>query len=308
MINRHAIILALSLSCLQFAPALADELLTFNGGKIQCTVLQESETAVTTLIGESVIRFQQNDIKSVVRNSKVLDRPESTTTGIPAYSYIMPTLAKQAWAVDLHQIPATVIDKGVLKHVPYKSHRVAVDCEINVYGDPQNPAGVEVGLLGKYLSHDKAKERCLQFVSSLLNESTDRAILAAIKREKDLVVHGDLTFEITPPTADDAYKGWWISVYSEKALDSFRASDEELQAITTKHIAPEPVTDVPSAPPAPSVVRADAVDIERWSPSDYGYARPVTSNSSSSTSGGRVYVRGYYRKDGTYVRPHTRRK
>lgn len=28
----------------------------------------------------------------------------------------------------------------------------------------------------------------------------------------------------------------------------------------------------------------------------------------TSSSGGRVYVRGYYRKDGTYVRPHTRRR
>ena|SRR5687767_13513050 len=31
-----------------------------------------------------------------------------------------------------------------------------------------------------------------------------------------------------------------------------------------------------------------------------------SSNSSSSSSGGTVYVKGYYRKDGTYVRPHTR--
>ncbi|MCT3704275.1 hypothetical protein HZQ89_17910 [Elizabethkingia anophelis] len=29
--------------------------------------------------------------------------------------------------------------------------------------------------------------------------------------------------------------------------------------------------------------------------------------SSSSSSGGSVHVRGYYRKDGTYVSPHTRR-
>jgi hypothetical protein len=33
----------------------------------------------------------------------------------------------------------------------------------------------------------------------------------------------------------------------------------------------------------------------------------VRSAPSSGSSGGSVHVRGYYRKDGTYVRPHTRR-
>lgn len=36
--------------------------------------------------------------------------------------------------------------------------------------------------------------------------------------------------------------------------------------------------------------------------STYTYTYPAA----SSSSGGSVYVKGYYRKDGTYVRPHTR--
>lgn len=40
----------------------------------------------------------------------------------------------------------------------------------------------------------------------------------------------------------------------------------------------------------------------------YDYYSPQYSPSytPSSSKGGRVHVRGYYRKDGTYVRPHTR--
>lgn len=47
----------------------------------------------------------------------------------------------------------------------------------------------------------------------------------------------------------------------------------------------------------------------------YGYSSTKTQNTnnynynstSKSSSGGTVNVKGYYRKDGTYVRPHTRR-
>ena len=44
------------------------------------------------------------------------------------------------------------------------------------------------------------------------------------------------------------------------------------------------------------------------STSGYSYSSSSYSGSSgySGTGGGSVYVRGYYRKDGTYVRPHTR--
>jgi hypothetical protein len=57
--------------------------------------------------------------------------------------------------------------------------------------------------------------------------------------------------------------------------------------------------DRPAAPP-PSAVGAAAT-----APA---YSGPSTSMGSagSYSSDGRVHVRGYYRKDGTYVRPHTR--
>jgi hypothetical protein len=306
MLHRCTAVVTLLWIGFQCTSVIADELLTSQGGKIQCIVLQESEATVTTLIGESVIRFQRNDIERIVRAQKASTEAERTGTKLPSHSRVIQSLAAQSWAVDLHQIPATVIDKGVLKHVPYKSHRVAKECEINVYGDPGDPTGIEVGLFGKYLTYDAAKERCIEFVGSLLDDATNRAILAALKRDKDLVVHGDLTFEVTPPSADDAYGGWWISVYDEKSLGNHRAGDDELEAITTKHIGRKPSDSAPVVrPPPPSVrVGTPVADAEEWGPADYPYARPAT----SSSSGGRVYVRGYYRKDGTYVRPHTRRK
>lgn len=44
--------------------------------------------------------------------------------------------------------------------------------------------------------------------------------------------------------------------------------------------------------------------VDKPSPS---YSLPSPPSSDSYSGGGTVHVRGYYRKDGTYVRPHTRR-
>lgn len=65
----------------------------------------------------------------------------------------------------LVQIPATVIDKGVLRNVPYKSYR-AGDYEVNVYGDPDQPARVEIGVYRSLLTSQDAKHNCVDFLTS----------------------------------------------------------------------------------------------------------------------------------------------
>src|SRR5687768_9260968 len=57
------------------------------------------------------------------------------------------------------QIPATVVDVGQLKFIPYLSFRVGEDRELNVYGDPAAPACVEIGLYRSLLLLDREKER-----------------------------------------------------------------------------------------------------------------------------------------------------
>jgi hypothetical protein len=43
---------------------------------------------------------------------------------------------------------------------------------------------------------------------------------------------GDLTIEITPKTAPDAYGAWWISLYNRKALAKVRLTDAAYAKIT----------------------------------------------------------------------------
>jgi hypothetical protein len=89
----------------------------------------------------------------------------------------------------------------------------------------------------------------------------DRSAVWLLNQQADLKKQNDLTFEITPPTAEDAYMGWWVSVYSEKLLNSARASEQELQQITT-----------------PKVGGNQSADPSAWSAADIKLARGTAKN------------------------------
>jgi hypothetical protein len=87
-----------------------------------------------------------------------------------------------------------------------------------------------------------------------------------------------------------------VSVYGEPELDKVRASDKELKAIT---VSKESVAEKKTAT---KPLASDDEQLGQWNGDDLRYAR----SGKSKSSGGSVYVRGYTRKDGTYVQPHTR--
>lgn len=67
---------------------------------------------------------------------------------LPSWRVIANDLRTHDAVKSLVEIPATVIDVGDFINVPYKSFRVNNDVELNIYGDPENPAGVELGIYG----------------------------------------------------------------------------------------------------------------------------------------------------------------
>jgi len=295
---RNMVTLAAVVACWSWASLLpSDEIHMTVGGPLPCTVLQEDPSRVTVLFGASVLSLSPSTIEEIVRSDEPLAaEPAATSSGLPAYGEVMRRLARLPWAVGLRQIPATVIDVGVLRSVPYKSQRVAEDCEINVYGDPDSPAGVEVGLQGAYLNDAQSKTRCIEFMASLLPAL--RGNLLEMNREKSLLATGPLTLEVTPPSDADAYNAWWISAYNKGALERARASAAELAEVTEAHrayLAAHPPVKAAAKFPPPAV-QPGAVD-QTWAADDFRYARPVAGVP-------RVYIRGYTRVGGYYVQPH----
>lgn len=177
------------------------------------------------------------------------------------------------------QIPATVVEDGILRYVPYVSFRIGSDRELNVYGDLTAPACVEFGLYRTLLNSEEERRRCISYLSQIFPEVD----FSGVRLTGGKLLTGGIVVEVTPPDAADAYGGWWISAYSLPLIHAAAGTTASVSVV--------------------SYSRDDAALATDWSVSDLDSARQTASG-----HGGRVYVKAYTRKDGTYVRGHTRSK
>jgi len=286
---RSILFLSVLLVCAQ---ANADVVLLSQGERLEGVVLQQTDEQVTLCLKYGIVQLPRSDVLRIDIHKEDISTSQPTTR-LSSWEAAVRALAIKPWATGFTQIPPTVIDNGVMRDVPYKSHKCGRDYEMNVYGDPDAPAGIEIGVYRTLLNSAEAKQNCMDFITSLLGPE-DAAIVRAADKSKDLITRNGLTVEVTPPDAPDAYGGWWISVYDQKALDDARASAEELKAISVPKAAP--IQPLPMD--APNAASASSSD---WQPADMDNSRP-----SSDDAGKTVYVRGYYRQNGTYVNSYYR--
>jgi hypothetical protein len=234
---------------------------------------------------------------------KYSEEGDSSYDGRAFLSFFVAAFVKGRWDGEVTQIPATVIDKGVMKNVPYMSFRSG-NYEMNVYGDPAHPAGVEIGVYRELLGNVEAQEHCRTFMAGVMGNDADRLIARGLNATVDSKEREGCTFEVTPATAEDAYGGWWISVYSKSTLEGSRASTQELAAITApRKIASVKSISVTTQPLHTAKADTDTDTVAPRTADELTHSRDVGSKSSGSD--GQVYVRGYTRKNGTYVQPYT---
>ncbi|MBI3878061.1 MAG: hypothetical protein HY300_19225 [Verrucomicrobia bacterium] len=275
------------------------DILVLNGGQVVFgTIRSQGNDGYQLQRGTTTIKYANG---MVFRSYQRPQKRETAISGLPSWGDVVEGIALKPWGGNLKQIPATVVDKGVLRNVPYLSFRCGVDYEVNIYGDPEQPASIEIGCYRSLLKSAEAKENCIAVIAGLMrNEELKKAVISA-KRDKDLISVDEWVVEVTPPEGLDSYGGWWVSVYSEKMLDSQRASPAEMANITVNR----------------AQIGGAANSTSGWSQEDLRFARPASTppaitpaiQSSPANSGsGPVYVNGYTRKDGTYVHSYTRRR
>ncbi len=216
--------------------SLADTLVFSKGDPITGTVIQTNGEDLLFLTDHGTFNFGRSNIKEIKFDRNADASQTRSTNRLPDFKTAVLSLSGQTWSSSLTPIPATVIDKGILRNVPYVSFRCNEDYELNIYGDLEDPAGIELGVYRKLLNDETAKANCLKFISDLLGDSGDREVLRALSLQQDLKQRNGLSFEITPPTAEDAYEGWWVSVFSEAKLNRSRASEKELKKISVAKV------------------------------------------------------------------------
>ncbi len=223
---------------------------------------------------------------------------QPATRPLPKRARCRSVVSSRDWAKDFRQIPSTVIDKGVLRFIPYTSYR-AGEYELNVYGDPAAPSCVEIGIHKDLLTKAEAKRNCIELFYTLFDDPEDRKLVGSLKLDVDKKVRNGITFEITPPTAEDAYGGWWISAYDEPGLDGSRASDDELaDIIVTRRVVKK--TGDEKKPEGGLVV--DSATEGRWAGDDLKDARTRKDVAEEKQA---VYKPTFSKKGGKYVPDRT---
>ncbi len=194
---------------------------------------------------------------------------------LPAMEAVVKAARAQPWGADLKQIPATVIEVGELALVPYLSF-AGNGVELNVYGDPASPAGIEVGTKS---DSPEARAAVRTFIGSLLNEA-DRKPLDTIPEGQEVAADG-MTLEITPPAAADGFGAWWVTASHPAGILNAKASVGEMNEM--------------AQPASEDFNAALAIPDVGAHPGFFKYTR-------FRPSSARVYATSYFKKDGVYQR------
>jgi hypothetical protein len=278
---------------LWFQPLLkADVVVLQNGSVITGNVLQQDGNGVLIQMESGTYRFPLSSVSDVKKEAAAAPHVSNNGKRIPDWAQIVNLLANTGWSQGLKQVPATMIESGVWKNVPYVSFRCRSDgYEVNIFGDLNNPAAVQIGAMSFLSQNADARSNCVNFICSVLASADARKMVRALNwNQKDTQKNAGMTFETILPGEWGSYGGWWVSVYNDSALANAQASETELLAITQPRVAaPPPVA--AAQPAATTTTGADLSDATASQPAAApASAQPVT----TTTSSGVVTTYGAY--------------
>jgi hypothetical protein len=289
----------------------ADVVVLQSGAVLPGNVLQQDANGLLLQTESGTYRYPLALIKEVKKEAATAPHVSNNGQVIPDWAQIVSLLANSGFAPAIQQVPATVIGYGTFKNVPYISFRCGYgDYEINVFGDLNQPAAIQIGAMNYLHQTAVEKTNCVNFICSVLANVTDRKIVRALDWNlKDMKSNGGMTFETLLPGEMGSYGGWWVSVYDTNALANAQASDAELLAITQPRMAAAttPTTTPPTVTVtnvAPPVAAATTTTYGYAYGTDYGWtaeelaaAHPEASPTAAAAN---VYPRTYTRTAGTY--------
>lgn len=222
---------------------------------------------------------------------RLLDEPDTGTYftelinrgTLPSWRVIANDLRTHDQIKSVVEIPATTVSIGTFRNVPYLSFLVNRDVELNIYGDPNSPAGVELGIYGKRKNDVELQTTLRAYFAGFLGSRAEVAALYKIGLTKGKATAGTLTFEVTPPTNPDSEGAWWVSLYNLKSLDAVRLPKAKYDALTK--------------PPGEVIDRSGRIIAKGWTENDL----KETDRLKALHGTRQVLLRGFYRdKNGDF--------
>jgi hypothetical protein len=273
--------LAVSLRAVDDSYRSPDTLHLLDGTVVHGLIVKNSRDSVLIQQATGELDIPKSKIVRIIDNAdrNVLYTGMNRKGQLPSWRVIANDLRTHDAVKSLVEIPATVIDVADFKNVPYKSFRVNEDVELNIYGDPENPAGVELGIYGPRSADKKLRKLLRAYLAGFLTTREEIAALYSLGLNQGKTQVGNIVLEITPANAFDAYGAWWVSLYNPTALAKVRLSDSEYKRLV------RPFNEV--------IGKKGRVISGGWSRKDAERSRKVREQGSSA----RVIMKGFYRDD-----------
>lgn len=293
-----------------------DEILLKNGRRYMGTILSDSPQSLIVSIDGGTVEFPRSAVVSPTFQGLVVAQavegkdaaPEMESVHpLPNISTSLRRLRRFDWASKVRQVPALVTDRGTWEYLPCIAFGADESVQVNFYGDPARPAGVEVSMLDAPETAWTLKKELLEFVLSLaptlaLDDRFDR-----LDVRRDSFVTGDLWLAVTSPDSRETPGRWTVSLKHERSVAASRATVEELQAIS------EPLKDATLDPNRPRSWQRGSwtLDEVAWLRRSTGVSVPVDDDDSphsgawTALGGERVFVRSFVRDRSGYARSST---
>lgn len=219
---------------MQSAQLTPDTVVMNDGSQLQGLIIRNDEKKV-------VLQQRMGEVeipKSFIL--RIADEPDSgvffadivNPNKLPPWRMIVQDLRSDDSIKSFRQIPATAVESGYLKNIPYLSFRINKRVEMNVYGNPEDPVCLEFGVYEHGEAITKFKKVIRAYLAGILQSSSEIKALYGLDEKGGQTKVGSFVFQVTPPTAPDAYGGWWISIYNPARLDRFRVSDAAYKSST----------------------------------------------------------------------------
>ena len=312
----------------------ADVVVLQSGAVITGTILQQDASGVLLQMEYGTFRYPPNLVQEVRKEAAAPRHVSNNGQVIPDWAQIVSLMASHDWADGLQQVPAPMISYPLFQNIPYISFRCgAGGYEINIYGDLNQPAAVQMGAMTYLKDSMAARSNCVNFVCSLLASVDARKLVRSLDlSQKAMGTNAGMTAGTILPGEWGSYGGWWVMVYNQDALASAKASAAELLAITQSRVAgaaPGP-NSTPGQPPAGTAPATTApaqtvvtttttttpyetygygttyAGAAAWTAAEMNYAHPAVPVADASNpanladANDRVYPRTYNRAGGSY--------
>jgi hypothetical protein len=211
-----------------------DSILLKDGSRQRGVIIKNTADAVFLQQRYGISEFPKSGIVRIFDGVDVgMEFVEAEQKGdLPSWRVMVNDIRNNDAIKSLRQIPATHIDNGYLKNVPYLSFRINDYIEMNIYGNPDDPAAIEFGVYGKLASNDKMRRTIRSFMAGFLSSRSEVGAIYSIPFSGGEKSAGDFRIRITPASAPDAYGAWWICLYNPKTLKAARVGDAEYAKAT----------------------------------------------------------------------------